>query len=533
MSPQGPSGTTWFCIRRNGVARREGWTDAGTLTDLRCRVGARPDEVVEVCIADNFRRVAWNRFARTFIPRALGIVGMEIAFRGEIVRLAPTRLLAANRRFGRALERFLEEREGSREDFATEGSLRAFSATQYLLPSGNESPPVELFRGSTPVDAESSSDEDRAAELADGIGRWMLRNLSADGALPYMYWPSRGEDSSADNAIRRFLASVALARLGELRRSEEIREAARRNLRFNLSRYFRDIGGGRGAIVEGTGAKLGAAALAGLAILENPARDEFANELTMLAAGVDSLVHDEFGFCTFFFPAERDGENWNFYSGEALLFWAEARRRGLAIAPTLERCAAAFERCRERHCRNRNPAFVPWHTQACVSLFAQTGRREFADFVLEMNDWLLPMQQWDGFDPDLRGRFYDPRRPEFGPPHASSTGVYLEGLADAVALARAIGDEGRALSYERAVRRGLRSLRQLQFRDWRDAFYISRTRRVLGALRTEVCDNTVRVDSAAHALAAAIKVLRPMKFGAGSCRSVSWPRTWSASGHSP
>ena len=102
-----------------------------------------------------------------------------------------------------------------------------------------------------------------------------------------------------------------------------------------------------------------------------------------------------------------------------------------------------------------------------------------------------------------------------------------------MALARAIGDEGRASSYERAVRRGLRSLRQLQFRDWRDAFYISRTRRVLGALRTEVYDNTVRVDSAAHALAAAIKVLRPMKFGAGSCRSVSWPRTWSASGHSP
>ena len=373
---------------------------------------------------------------------------------------------------------------------------------------------MELFRGSTLVDAESSSDEDRAAELADGIGRWMLRNLSADGALPYLYWPSRGEDAPADNAIRRFLASVALARLGALRDSEEIGRAARRNLRWNLSRYFRDIGGGRGAIVERTGAKLGAAALAGLAILENSATAEFASELTMLAAGVDSLVHDDLGFRTFFFPAERDGENWNFYSGEALLFWAEARRRGAAIAPTLERCATAFERCRERHRRHRNPAFVPWHTQACVSLFAQTGRREFADFVLEMNDWLLPMQQWDGLVPDLRGRFYNPRRPEFGPPHASSTGVYLEGLTDAAALAGAIGDAGRASSYERSVHRGLRSLRQLQFRDWRDAFYISRTRRVLGALRTEVYDNAVRVDSAAHALAAAIKVLRPMKFGA-------------------
>ena len=67
---------------------------------------------------------------------------------------------------------------------------------------------------------------------------------------------------------------------------------------------------------------------------------------------------------------------------------------------------------------------------------------------------------------------------------------------------------------------GTLSLRQLQFRDWRDAFYISRTRRVLGVLRTEVYDNAVRVDSAAHALAVAIKVLRPMKFGAELSGSV-------------
>lgn len=512
-SKQPPGGTTWFCIRRNGASRRDGWIDCDALTDLRRRVGARSDEVVEASIAEEPRRVKRRRLARVFYPRARGIVGMEIAFRGEVVRLAPTRMLAANLGFDRALERFLEKRDASAGEFAAEGELRAFAAEQYLLPPGNESQPVELFRGSTLVEADSTNDEDRAADLADGIGRWMLDNLSADGALPYKYWPSRGEESPADNAIRRFLASSALARLGELRGSAELHEAARRNLRYNLDRYFQDIGGGRGAIVETTGAKLGAAAVAGLAILESPARDEFARELTMLAAGVDSLADDELGFHTFFFPAERDGENWNFYSGEALLFWAEAARRGHPIAPPLERCAAAFERCRERHLRKRNPAFVPWHTQACSSLFAQTRRRKFADFVFEMNDWLLPMQQWDGLDPDLQGRFYDPRRPEFGPPHAASTGAYLEGLSDAVALARALGEQDRATAYGRAIHRGLRSLRQLQFRDDRDTYYISRKRRVLGALRTEAYDNAVRVDSAAHALAAAIKVLRPLDFG--------------------
>ena len=512
-SPHIPGGTTWFCVRRKGAAQRHGWMDGGSLADLRRRLGARPDEVVEVCIADHFRTVSANRFSRVFFQRARGLVGMEIAFRGEVVRLAPTRTLAANLGFERALEKVLAQKTASFDEFCADGRLRAFSARQFLLPGGNESRPVELFRGSTLVDPTPSTDEDRAADVADGIGQWMIANLSAEGAMPYKYWPSRGTESPADNAIRRFLASLSLARLGELRGNAAIREAARRNLRFNLSRYFRDIGAGRGAIVERTGAKLGAAAVAGLAILESSAREEFLEELSMLAAGIDSLAHDELGFRTFFFPPERDGDNWNFYSGEALLFWAEAARRGLTIAPPLERCAAAFERCRVRHYRKRNPAFVPWHTQACASLFAQTGRREFADFALEINDWLLPMQQWDGVAPDLRGRFYNPRRPEFGPPHAASTGAYMEGLADAAALARGLGDRIRASAYERTIGRGLRSLRQLQFRDQRDAFYISRQKRVLGALRTEAYDNAVRVDSAAHALMAAIKILRPMEFG--------------------
>ncbi|MDE0148906.1 MAG: hypothetical protein OXM58_11100 [Rhodospirillaceae bacterium] len=506
--------TAWYCIRRSGVAQRHGWIDGPMPAALRTDVGALPDETVELCSECRFRTVEKGRFARKFTHRARGVIGMEIAFRGDVARFAPTQMLAANLGFGRALEKYCAKNATDKGEVLDRGRLRAFSARQFLLPGGNDTKPVELVRGSMPVDPGPSPGEDRAAVLADGIGRWMLRNLSSDGAIPYKYWPSRGACSPADNAIRRFLGSLALARLAELRDCAELREAGRRNLRFNLNRYFRNIGNGRGAIVEGAEAKLGAAAIAGLAIMANSAGAEFLEKLTMLAAGIASLEDDEFGFRTFFFPGERDGENWNFYSGEALLFWAEAARRGLPFAPSLKHCTNVFERCRARHLRKRNPAFVPWHTQACASLFAQTGRRAFADFAFEMNDWLLPMQQWRGLPPDMRGRFYDPRRPDFGPPHAASTGAYLEGLADAAALARALDNRNRATAYERALDRGLRSLRQLQFRDWRDTFYISKPERVLGALRTEVYDNAVRVDSAAHALLAAVKVLRPIDFGA-------------------
>ncbi len=511
---QSQSALIWHCVRSGGTAKHYGWEEGISLADLPRHVGARQGDVLEVCVVDDIRPVSTKQLSKVFRQRDRGLIGMEIAFRGELVRFAPTHMLAANLRFDRVLQKFLEQRGATADDFAVDGHLRSFSARQFLLPVGSKDEQAELFRGGTVIAPTPSTDENRAAELADGIGQWMIGNLSADGALPYKYWPSQGVESLADNAIRRFLATRSLAQLGELRGSAEIRGAARRNLRYNLDRYFQNIGGGRGAIVEGTDAKLGAAALAALAILESPAQREFLPELTMLAAGVDSLADEEHGFRTFFFPPERDGENWNFYSGEALLFWAEALRRGAEFAPSLERCTAAFTRCRARHYGLRNPAFVPWHTQACTSLFAQTGRREFADFAFEITDWLLPMQQWEeGLAPDLWGRFYDPKRPEFGPPHAASTGAYLEGLADAAALARALGQKLRGTAYDCVIHRGLRSLRQLQFRDWRDAFYISKKKYVMGALRTEVYDNAVRVDSAAHALIAAIKILRPLEFG--------------------
>ena len=503
--------SSWYCVRRNGTPLQRGWTDEQDPVRIAANTDAVRDDVVEVCVTGAAEEVSPSRFSRAFYNRARGLVGIELECRGARARHAPTQMIANNLSFDRAKERFLADHGITGSEFDSNGRLWRFPARQYLVAVGGRV--EELVRGSTVVPVHPPVGEDRPALLADGLGAWMLANLGADGGLPYKYWPSRGEISPADNAIRRFLATISLARLAEVRASSEMRDAARRNLRYNLDRYFRRLEDGRGVIVEQTGAKLGAAALAALAILESPVRAEFATEFDMLAKGVNSMFDEQNGFRTFFFPAERDGQNWNFYSGEALLYCAEAVRRRFPSAPPLEKCMRAFEACRDRHREQRNPAFVPWHTQACTALYAVTKRRALADWVFEMNDWLLPMQQWNGIDDDVRGRFYDPNRRHFGPPHASSTAVYCEGLADAAALARELGQSVRAETYERAVSRGMRSLRQLQFRDERDAFYISQRHRVIGALRTTVYDNAVRVDSAGHALAAALKVSHPIRFG--------------------
>ena len=503
-----PQGVTWFALRRSGTLQRTGWLERASAANVRALARASEAEVVEACILQQRHAVATELDRIALFGVGRGILGVEIRSGDEVIRITPLEMIAENVGFRRVMNDYAEAEQVSVGELQAQERLFSFSAHQLLVAGGITNAATELYRGSTLVDVRSGEEWSHARALADGITSWMVRNLTHDGALPYAYWPSRETEPSADNAIRRFLAAWALARAGNVRCDANLQRAAVRNLRHNLKRYFRATDDGLGIIDEGKWAKLGAAGLAGLAILESSSRGEFDEELRLLAKATASLQDDEAGLRTFFFPPERDGENWNFYSGEGLLFCAEARRQRVAGAPSLEQCAQIFERCRKRHRARRNPAFVPWHTQACASLYEQTGRRELAEFALEMNDWLLPMQQWDGMPPDLRGRFYDPRRREFGPPHASSTGVYTESLAAAATIAGKLGDSRRSATYREGLRRGLRALRQLQFRDARDAFYVTNRDRVLGALRTETYDNRMRIDNAGHALLAATSMER-------------------------
>jgi hypothetical protein len=90
--------------------------------------------------------------------------------------------------------------------------------------------------------------------------------------------------------------------------------------------------------------------------------------------------------------------------------------------------------------------------------------------------------------------------------------VYLEGLAEAYRLATLTRDDTRTQAYQIAIWRGFRSLRQLQFKDKRDMFYISQRNYVLGGLRTTVYDNTIRVDNIQHGLMALLKLANISEF---------------------
>ncbi|TWU56731.1 hypothetical protein Poly51_26480 [Rubripirellula tenax] len=183
----------------------------------------------------------------------------------------------------------------------------------------------------------------------------------------------------------------------------------------------------------------------------------------------------------------------------------------MASTTLRERFLKSFAYYRDWHLANRNPAFVPWHTQAYCQYLRLHPADDIQAFVFEMNDWLITVQQEKNVPLDCVGRFYAPNK-RYGPPHASATGVYLEGLVDACQLARSAGDAKRYWKYLRSIKLGLRSVQQLTFSNSTDMFYISQKHRVAGGVRTTFYDNRIRVDNVQHCLLAIQKVLADAAF---------------------
>ncbi len=502
--PQGPAEVV---LRSQGQALASWWCSENTWADsVACGIRqglaelepSRHQDIdtITICLTHsyrNFDRANLRSRASSNVHR--GVRGLELTLGEGVEWVSPLAMIASNRSFSRVIKRFYDRRRAK---------LRRFESYQLLVTKSRRGWRVQPMQRGNQVVAISAVSQPAVQEMARAMGDWLVRQVRPDGRLTYKYWPSSGRESSNNNMIRQFMATTCLGRLADFRNDDEIRRLRDRNLAYNLKQFFRQPGE-LGYIEYRGKVKLGAVALAAGAMVESPAPDHGAERSSLLAF-VDAMWHPDGRFTTWYKPQQSGGEN--FYPGEALLLWA----RQLATAPgeaLLARFMKSFEYYRRWHLKHRNPAFIPWHTQAYYLVWQRTGDPELSDFIFTMSDWLVDFQQWEECQhEDTRGRFYDPQRPKLGPPHASSTGVYLEGLIDAFRLARELGDRERAEKYRLAIVRGLRSLMQLQFADDLDMFYISNRDRVRGGLRTTVYNSEIRVDNVQHGLMAMMKILK-------------------------
>ncbi|MGB1581609.1 MAG: hypothetical protein ACPHER_08885 [Nevskiales bacterium] len=470
---------------------------------------AQSVDVLELVLARDFKNLnPRDRGWSTNIHR--GVHGFEIAHEDIIERYAPTYMLSTNRDTRRLIKLFQVQHGLSDQQMLEQVSYRSFQAEQWLIRLGTEPRAQAMERGNTFVPVESVN-QDSTKKLAALATQWMQTNLQDNGRMTYKYWPSARQESTSNNMIRQWMATIALIRAAKHWQDDALMQRAANNIDYNLQQFYHEENG-HGLIEFRGKIKLGAVALAALALVEHPQSQRWAKQEAALRRTTDYLWNDNGMFTTFYKPKGRNDIQ-NFYPGEALLYWAFLYERDRE-PERLKRILASFKYYRDWHLNpaNRNPAFIPWHTQAYYKIWQITGNEELKDFIFKTNDWLVDvMQQWEGdvLYRDTLGRFYSASRP-YGPPHVSSTGVYMEGLIDAFELAKAESDVERAERYRKSIIRGLRSVMQLQFDSDLDMFYVPKALhpRVYGGMRTTVYNNEIRCDNVQHNLMAVLKILQ-------------------------
>jgi hypothetical protein len=151
----------------------------------------------------------------------------------------------------------------------------------------------------------------------------------------------------------------------------------------------------------------------------------------------------------------------------------------------------------------KSHAFLPWTISAFTSLYEQTGEQKYADYVFFLSDHLLTQQNLDS-DDEAYGSFH-------GLPSAN-TGSYMEGLGDAIHLARLTRDEHRLRLYQERAKMGYRWLVMLQYTA-SDIADLERPELAIGGFRKTLTDFQLRIDNTQHAISAFAKGLR-FVFGA-------------------
>lgn len=502
---------------RTSRTQLDGLRDAINTARNRTPSSLRPHiETIEFCIAHSYRDVRVGG-KRKQGDKHVGVRGLYLRMNQYSERVSPLEMMAEGNNFEDVVKEFQRSHKLEDDDLRQSTTAETFECDQVLVFLGDEARAVRMFRGNQVVEQKAVS-KGSVAELAVGLEDWLSRQVRPDGRMTYRYFPTKSQEDRGNNMIRQWMATIALNSSAARRRDGSMFDLAERNIRYNLSKFYKEDKGF--GLIEYRGqVKLGAVALATLAIVTHPNRAAFAPYEQAMLRTIDALHQEDGEFHTFYKPQSRIGENQNFYPGETQLLWAYLYRE-TRDPKLLAKFMKSFEYYREWHLEgyarkgkragkpNRNPAFVPWHTQAYYIVWEITKDEGLRDFVYEMNDWLLGMQQWESAPyPDVKGRFYDPRRRYFGVPHASSTGVYLEGLIDAFQMARDLGDKDREEKYRVAIARGLRSVMQLQFEDEIDMFYVQRRDAVRGGVRTTVVREEIRVDNVQHNLLGIHKIM--------------------------
>jgi len=330
--------------------------------------------------------------------------------------------------------------------------------------------------------------------------KWITFNLKEKGCFNYIYEPSTGEYPDKNNMIRQLMASRLLAEMAQTNSSLETLH--QKNLDY-IFEYCYEEYNETGYIFYNNKSKLGGNAMALITLVYSPFFSDYQEEAIKLANSIFSLQNTNGSFEPWYIAPDYEYDKdylLTFYSGEAILSLVEMYIKtndSIYLNAAVKSQDFYIEKYVIHLEDNYYPAYVPWHTKSLNELYKITGEKKYADAIMVLNDKLLEIQ--DTNDCSTLGRFYNPMQPEYGTPHSSSDGVYTEGLAYAYEVAKLVNDTKHQNKYKIGIILGVHNLINLQYESSDD--------KIDGAIRYNIDDYRIRIDTTQHTIDAFRKIL--------------------------
>ncbi len=212
-------------------------------------------------------------------------------------------------------------------------------------------------------------------------------------------------------------------------------------------------------------------------------------------------------------PLAVDPEGINRYPGPALAALAMSLRSRPSPGKTesLRKAVVYYRKWFREH---PHPDMAPWMTAACADAYTATKDEHFAEFALEMNDWLCGLQYVESPDPrrpQWRGGF---KKIANGKLQSAAPGIdaalYAQSVADCCRLIRQMPkpDTQRHDRYREAAIRSLQFLSTLQFSE-SNTMHISVNYRdlLVGGFHPTHMDGNLRIDQTAAGVSAFVQFL--------------------------
>jgi AMMECR1 domain-containing protein len=342
----------------------------------------------------------------------------------------------------------------------------------------------------------------------------LLRSQRADGAYCYKYHPfTDQEDDSGFNLVRMAGSAYAMCAIAAekgIRGSAAFESSAYRAIDFLMLRAQPTTNGGIfiseiGVPCEG---KLGTAALLARALQYGSFAQRRLEDRKRLLGGLLEM-QNEAGLLGGVSNKPEDLETGqDYFPGEALSALA------LEQEPSIQgKCREALRRAfapyRQRFRERPASGFILWQIEAWAGSWKSLVKEDpqvasqYADFVFELADWILPFQYETQHTPyaDYVGGFSRPNPPTF------SSAVFTEAIIHAYSLASALGLAVRIERYRAAALAGLNFILKLQIPSELSGVF-PRPELAIGGFTEGMNSFLIRNDFDQHFITAALAALR-------------------------